>query len=52
MVENEIYSAKLAKSVDSLTKVEARRWLKCRRCRNLSDHNLVELKNKQVFKSL
>ena len=44
--ENEIYGAKLEKEVNSLTKAEALRWLKCRGCRNLSDLNLNELKNK------
>ena len=44
--ENDIYGAKLIKEIDLLTKTEAIRWLKCRSCRNLSDLNLKELKNK------
>ena len=44
--ENDIYGAELIKEIDLLTKTEAIRWLKCRSCRNLSDLNLKELKNK------
>ena len=43
--ENDIYGAKLIKEIDILTKTEAIRWLKCRRCRNLSNLTLKELKN-------
>ena len=44
--ENDIYGAKLVKEIDLSTKTEVIRWLKCRRCCNLSNLILKKLKNK------
>jgi len=46
LAKDDIPGAKLTKEVQKLTRAEALRWLKCRGCRNLSDLNVKELKNK------
>jgi len=46
LTEDDIHGTEFAKEVQKLTRAEALRWLKCRGCRNLSDLNVKELKNK------
>ena len=44
--EEEISGAKLNKDIGKINKDEAKRWLQCRGCRNLSLLTLKQLKDK------
>ena len=44
--ESEIRGEKLEKNVEVMSRAEAKRWLKCRGCRNLRELTLVFKKTK------